>query len=191
MILPGASGLNGSRFIAAALIILLPALMVTGVHARAKGKTAAVWLVLFSSRECSKCKVVKQLIREMRSVYPIKVKNFDIGKQSHYDLMVRLEAIHSEQKFAVPLILIGDTILMGEDVITSRLEPIIRRLADSGGSPLPYLGPGRSGGRPAESRASKRKPTTDPSRCECEKTGRPPTIGEEWDRIRKFVGGWL
>lgn len=190
MILAGSTGPNGRRFILASLIICLPVLMTAGAHAGSDEKRNPVWIAFFSSKNCPKCTVVKQIIREMRSGYPIKVREFDIGKRSHYDLMVKLEAIHSDKEFAVPLVLVGDTILMGEDEITSRLEPIVGRLADSGGSPLPYLGPG-AGTRPAESRTRGHRADTASSRCNCGKDGRPPSIGDEWDRIRKFVGGWL
>jgi len=190
MIVPLSFSLNRGRFIVAAIVVLLCSWVIPNVHARPGEKAATVWLVFFSSKGCSKCAVVKQLIRSLEREYPLKVRAFDIDKQSHYDLMERLEAIHSKDKFSVPLVLIGDTILMGDDDITAHLEMTVRRLADSGGAPLPYLGPAGGTRQPA-TRSSQSESRTDPSRCDCEKKGRPPTIGEEWDKIRTFVGKWL
>lgn len=178
------------RFIAAAVPVLLCSWFVSDLHAGHGGEDATVWLVFFSSKNCPKCSAVKQLIDGLKREYPLRVRNFDIGKQPDYELMERLEAIHSTNKFSVPLVLVGDTILMGEDDITARLEETVSRLADTGGAPLPYLGPARDSQQPA-TRSSQTESRTDPSLCNCEKKGRPPTIGEEWDKIRTFVGRWL
>ncbi len=179
-----------NRLIVATILVLMCSWLIPVAHAKPKGKAAPVWLVFFSSTGCSKCRVVKQLIHGLRNEYPLKIRVFDIDKQSHYELMERLEAIHSREKFSVPLVLIGDTILMGEDNITAQLEETIRRLAAKGGAPLPYLGPARDT-KPAATRSAERETRVDQSRCDCEKKGRPPTIGEEWDKIRRFVGRWL
>jgi len=190
MIIPFSKRLKLGIFIAATVPILLCSWVVPDLHAGPGGEAATVWLVFFSSRNCPKCATVKQLIRSMRKEYPLKVRLFDIGKQPDYELMERLEAIHSANKFSVPLVLVGDEILMGEDDITAHLEQTVSRLADTGGAPLPYLGPARDSRQPA-TRSSRRESRTDPNRCNCEKKGRPPSVGEEWDKIMTFVGRWL
>lgn len=175
----------------AGLCLLLTAPhMVLCAHGRAKADPGAVWIVFFASKDCSKCKSVKRLLRSLRGVYPIRTKSFDIGRKSHYRLFERLEAIHSENGFSVPLILIGDKILMGEDEITADLEATVGRLADAGGAPLPYLGP-RYKERRLPRRATGPAKSAEASRCDCEKQGRPPTLGEEWSKIRTFLDKWL
>jgi hypothetical protein len=149
---------------------------------RGKKKRVSVWVVFFSSRDCPRCASVSKFIRVLRKRYPVRVKKLNIDRPLDYALFERLEAIHAEERFAVPLVMVGQSILMGEDEITGKLEKIVRRFAQSGGAPLPYLGPK---GRNARARAL--RPTKVEPRCEGR--GRPPTIGEEWATIKNFFKG--
>ncbi|MDQ7783798.1 MAG: thioredoxin family protein [Desulfomonilaceae bacterium] len=182
---------KGSRPAAAALAVLTALLfwwMITDAHAGNKRNT--VRLVFFSSKTCPKCDDVKQLIDVLKRRYPVKVKVFDIDVRAHYDLMERLEAIHSTEKFGVPMILVGETILIGEDRISAGLEKTVKRLAGSGGAPLPYLGPVEDA-KPAAPRSADRTSRTNPAPCDCEKQARPPTLGEDWEAIKRFVERWF
>jgi glutaredoxin len=164
--------------------------MVTQAHAAHKRGRSTVWLVFFSTKDCPNCKAVKRLLRDLKKDYPIKIKAFNIEKKSHYRLFERLEAIHTTGKFSVPLILVGDSILIGEDTIVAQLESIVQRLAYAGGAGLPYLGPGFNTTSHAR-RPAKQATRTNASRCDCEKKGRPPSIGEELGKIKRFVDGLL
>jgi hypothetical protein len=148
-------------------------------HATGSRSTGTVWLVFFSSKDCSHCASVGELIEALENDFPVRVKAFDIGREEDYALFTRLEAIHAQKRFSVPLILVGDSILMGEREIAGKLEPTVRQLVRSGGACLPYLGPRQRGEKPAGNRPS--------SRCDCEDRGRPPTIGEEWGKIRLLI----
>lgn len=174
-----------SSFLLRAGSILIVLLMLLSWNAaecaakRTKKKRVSVWVVFFSSKDCSRCMSVNKFIRVLRKRYPVRLKKLNIDKPRDYALFERLEAIHAEERFAVPLVMVGQDILMGEDEITGKLERIVRRLARSGGAPLPYLGPK---GRKARERAIAPKPPEP----RCEGRGRPPTIGEEWAKIKNF-----
>ncbi len=94
----------------------------------------------------------------------------------------------------MPLIMVGDSILIGENEISGKLESTVKRLARKGGSSLPYLGPPgakeKSQPDPRRARAvvGSSSPTESPrSECPtCERRGRPPSVSEELGRIRSF-----
>ncbi|MFH0824801.1 MAG: hypothetical protein V2B18_18770 [Pseudomonadota bacterium] len=101
---------------------------------------AHVAVLFFSSRDCHRCTHVSMLLDSLRERYPVRVKKYDIARPSDYALFEKLEAIHAEGRFDVPLVIVGDSILIGEDKIIGELETIVDRLRYSGGAGFPYLG---------------------------------------------------
>ncbi len=162
-----------------AMLLLLASWGIAGNKANSRvGGGRSVWLVFFSSKDCGRCAQVKDLIDVLASEYPLKVKVFDVSNDTDYALLRRLEAIHARKKFSVPLVIVGDSILMGERRITAGLEKIVSRLARGPGASLPYLGPQHSEAPVPEGL----------SRCrDCERNGRPPSIEEEWGRIKHYL----
>ncbi len=167
---------------ATCVIYVLLVLIMWGMlgHVRAQTRhstTGDVWIVFFSSAGCPRCSGVMRLIATLAEQYPVRLKAYDIDNPADYELFHTLESIHSDREFAVPLVIVGDRILMGQTEIERKLERITARLARSGGAPLPYLGPrsdpDTSGGR-------------DPSDCNCD-DGRPPTLREEWTKVRDLI----
>jgi glutaredoxin len=178
--------LSGPRRIVGAALLMIaclaPMVVAGNVHgARDAGKGKPVWIVLFAAQDCPRCEAVKELLSVMRERYPLRVRSFDVGKDADYRLFRCLEKIHSEESFAVPLIMVNETILMGERAIAENLEKIVARLTRAGGSPLPYLGPPDT-----ESPAVRRNLPRD---CNCDEGSRPPTLGEELRRIRGLLDG--
>ncbi len=153
---------NSWRFAAVlALGLVLAVLPGCSGSARAAGKKEPiVWVVLFFSGDCPHCRGVEKFLEAMKKKYPIRLKQFNTDQSRDYDLFSKLEEIHGEEKFAVPLVMVGDTILIGEDRILRDLEKTVRQLRDSGGAPLPYLGPdqSRSGSPSTGSRHRRRRP---------------------------------
>jgi len=143
-------------------------------------KPGKVWVVVFSSPECSHCEKAMEFIERLKRKYPVRTKVFDIDSDHDYKIYKRLEAIHAREGFAVPLVMVGDSMLVGEKEISRKLEKIVRNLARSGGSRLPYLGPTKSEDDPVgRSRDSD---------CDhCRRQGRPPTIGEELRKVKGLV----
>ncbi len=168
--------------VATAFIVPLGPAAVESAAAKRPPKPT-VWVVFFGSSDCPHCARVKRLLTALTQTYPVKIKRFDIDRPDHYRLFERLEAVHGETEFKVPLVIVGDSILIGERRIGNDLEKRVRRYAGSGGAPLPYLG------RKKRSKAEGRDPAAAPDeRCACNE-GRPPTIGEEWAKVRSFIDG--
>ncbi len=168
------------------LVVALSAALAPWASEPARGvsnpKKGLVWAAFFSSQDCPMCRNVKHLLADLRKSYRFRFKQFDIDNPSDYKLFERLESIHSTGSFSVPLILIGNSVLMGERQIARKLEGTIRSLARSGGSPLPYLG------APSLRKSVDRQ--TDSSQRGHESDGRPPTIWEEWEKVQAFFE-WL
>jgi thiol-disulfide isomerase/thioredoxin len=147
-----------------------------------KAKTGTVWLVYFLSSDCVKCEHVKKLIDGLKAKYPVKTKSFDIDQKANNELMQRLQSIHSDRKFAVPLVMVGETVLMGEKEISAKLEGAVRKFAKSGGARVPYLGQAPDG---------KSASASDRACTKCNERGRPPEITDELKRLRRFIDRWL
>lgn len=162
---------------------MLTALALGAAHASAaspaaKKQRSTVWIVTFSSDDCPFCVGVARLIRGLAKKYPIAVKKFNVDKPKDYALLERMEAVHAKGRLSVPVVMLDETILMGEEEITARLEPTVRRLVAAGGAALPYLG--RPDGKDLEVDGNARR------NCPaCER--RPPSIGEEWAKIRGLL----
>ena len=154
-------------------------------EATAATKNKTVWIVFFFSRSCPNCEPVEELLDALKRAYPVRIKAFDIDKPECYALYQRLEAIHARDSFGIPLVMVDDSILMGEREIARKLEKMIRRLSRKGGASLPYLGPNPTRGLEGSPRSAK---ATENGPCKyCNGKGRPPTIQEEWKKLRKLV----
>lgn len=174
------------HFVWPPLIIIMLALFVVGqarcARSVKKGKRGVVSIVFFYSKECEHCETVARLLESLKGEYPIRLKKFDIDIARNYTLFSKLEAIHTKKRFAVPLVILGESILMGERDIKMRLEPAVRELARSGGASFPYLGPKALPKRHKRQKAQ----TTQEKDCDCDDR-RPPTLREEWNNIRAFL----
>jgi len=143
-----------------------------------KKQRGKVWVVYFSSEDCPFCKGVTRLVQELTKKYPMTVRRFSIDRAKHRALLDRIESIHAQGRLEVPVVILDETILMGEEEITAKLEPTVRRLAAAGGAAPPYLGPVDDKDKAIADKAREECPT-------CER--RPPTIGEEWAKIRGLL----
>jgi glutaredoxin len=135
-------------------------------------------MAFFSSTDCPKCESAKLLIEALKSKYRVRVKTFDVERDKDYSLFKAVQAIHSSGGLSVPLILVGDVILAGEEEIDAKLEETVRGLAKAGGAELPYLGPDHTAPAP-----------TKRDKCDFDKNrpGRPPSAPEEWGKFRSFL----
>jgi thiol-disulfide isomerase/thioredoxin len=183
------------RLVIALSAMLLLASIGRPAEARHGGKRkGAVWVVFFSSKDCPKCAHVNRLIHALARRYPLRIRKYGIEKPKNYDLFEKLEAIHSDDGFAVPLVILGETILMGEGAISEHLEGTIRRLVAAGGAPAPYMGRklkkkrkrGKAERKPGKTRSKVAGSSSD---CNCDR--RPPSIGEELKKVRGLLRGLL
>ena len=147
--------------------------------AKPPDKPGTVWAVIFSSSECAGCGKAGKLIESLKKKYPVRTKSFNIERTREKAIYKQLEAIHARGRFSLPMVLVGESVLVGEKEISGRLEKIVKKLAGSGGSQLPYLGPVESDEAPAA-------PSTDSDCDHCGRRG-PPSVGEELQKVRGFL----
>lgn len=175
--------MNRKRFehtLPTALAVFL--VLATWLPTFAADRDKTVWVVFFGSSECSKCESVERILEALKRHYPVKIRKFDISRDSSLRLFEKMEAIHSDGGFAIPLVMLGNTVLIGEDRIVKGIEATVRDLYFKGGSAQPYLGPQWSSAAKASSESSVKR--------QCDSCGgRPPTIQEEWAKVRKFIDG--
>jgi glutaredoxin len=150
-------------------------------HGGKSRKTIGV--VFFSSSGCEHCESVKELLANLKRKHRLLIKTFNVDQHVDYKLFSRLEAIHGQEAFAVPLVMLGDTILIGEKQIFSRLEKAVRKLELSGGSPLPYLG------RDTEKRKESRSRNYEP--IGSEKKADPPSVKETLGKLRSLLNRYF
>ncbi|MBI5250481.1 MAG: hypothetical protein HY912_13390 [Desulfomonile tiedjei] len=163
--------------VVASFMILLAA----DVEPSGKKGNKGVGMVFFSSRDCPKCETIKDLIGILKVRYPLRVRQFDISKEADYAVFKTVESIHGSGNFAVPLVMIGESILIGELEIAGKLEKTVRGLDAAGGSRSPYIGH-----VDPKFKARSADKTNEP--CEsCSRDGKPPQVGDELRRVRGFL----
>ncbi len=147
--------------------------------AKSSDKPGTVWAVIFSSSDCASCEKAMKLVGNLKRKYPVRIKNFNIDHDRDKAIYKQLEAIHTRGRFSVPVIMVGESVLVGEKEISGKLEKIVKKLAGSGGSQLPYLGP----------LESDKTPSTRSTDTDCDHCGRrgPPSVGEEMQKVRGFL----
>ncbi|AFM27603.1 hypothetical protein [Desulfomonile tiedjei] len=148
--------------------------------AQHKNRKSTVWAVFFMSRDCAKCEAAKELIEVLQLRYPLRVKRYDISKESDYAVFRAMEAIHSDKGFFVPLILVGDKILTGEHEILDNLESTVKNLHLAGGTARPYIGP-------VDKKAFHSPVKTDTAECPTCSKGRPPSASEELHKVKSLL----
>jgi hypothetical protein len=142
---------------------------------RKEKKRSAVWAVYFSSSNCPRCDAVKGLIDSLKHQYRLRVRTYDVGDEKGYALFSAMEAIHGADRFSVPLIIVGESILIGEKDIEERLEQIVRKLTASSGASLPYMGEIARTGMQSK-----------PGCATCGK-GKSPSSGKEQRRLKVLI----
>lgn len=139
-----------------------------------------VTMIFFFSRDCPKCETTKDLIEVLQVRYPLRVRRLDISKEADYAVFKAVESIHGTGSFGVPLVMLGESILIGEQEIAGKLEKVVKGLAKAGGSPSPYIGPVQS--KPQARSTQRAQPS-----CESCSRGGPPSLGDEWQRVRGYL----
>jgi hypothetical protein len=169
-----------SRVCTIFLLGFLVALPVLTEGAQLKNRKGTVWAVFFVSHDCAKCEAAKELVEVLQLRYPLRVKRYDISKESDYAVYRAMEAIHSDKGFFVPLILVGDKILMGEHEILDNLESAVKKLHVAGGTAPPYIGP-------VDKKAINTPVKTDTAGCPTCSKGRPPSASEELHKVKSLL----
>ena len=98
-----------------------------------------VRLHFFYSEESGGLKAKEKLIGPLSIKYPIEIQSYSLNELKNYDLLVRLEKELKEEGNELPVVIIANKILGGEDRIRKDLEGLVRSYAERGGTPWPSL----------------------------------------------------
>ncbi|MGC8906542.1 MAG: glutaredoxin family protein [Desulfomonilaceae bacterium] len=92
----------------------------------------SIQLEFFWAKDCPHCEAVRDLVQMIQMNYKIKVKDVDVETQKGYEEFVRVGKRFRKDPPAVPLIVLGGQVLMGEAEIKANLEQKIDSLIHHG-----------------------------------------------------------
>ncbi len=92
-------------------------------------------VTLFTSSDCPFCDHVKELLEDLKTTFPIKTDVFDINQPADYDLFSKVGSLYKHKNFAVPLVIVGNEVMVGQSEIFGGIEKTIRLWETSKESP--------------------------------------------------------
>lgn len=158
-------------------------LMMSQIVKAAERSGHEVWLVYFGSSDCPVCEHIDPILNSLIDEYDVKIRRYDITRPDDYLIFSQIESLHSDGKFSVPLLIIGENLLIGEKQILANLKKLVEKYRAGSGAPLPYLGDGKSpkSGDHAEKTGC----------AECADKGRPPSIQGELKKLKLIIDKFL
>jgi len=156
------------------LLLICPGLLLS--VAQAEGPT--VRAVLFWSKNCPHCHVVMtQTLPPLQERYgaQLEVRTVEVSDPAHYELWVRaIEMFHvPPERQGVPMLFIGDTVLVGSREIPEKLPGLIEQYLAAGGVDYPAI-PGLDIGLTPTATPT---PTPEPTRRICAHCAEEPAMG--------------
>ena len=134
-------GPSAAAFLCAALLFLYAALLLPG-FARAEGEVRAL---LFRAEGCDRCRAVEEEVLPLvQGAFPLEVRALEVGDTDNFRMLARYQDARGVPEGEVPVIVLADRILQGEQEIRDGLLPAVLELAAAGGSdwPAPPAGEG-------------------------------------------------
>lgn len=119
-------------------------LTVLAVAAPAAAQDNTVHVLYFYAEDCSHCKVVQaDVLAPLEAQYggALKIHRFEIGAAENYEGLVLTELhfkVASAQR-AVPTLVIGQTVLIGEEPIREQLPGLVKNGVEQGGIAWPQI----------------------------------------------------
>lgn len=128
------------RSLCVGLLLITMTLLSLPVVANAEEPVARFFV--FEAQDCAHCQTVKEevLIPLSSDQYgdQVEIRFFDIGALENYEVMVRLEGEYGISGLAaIPLVFIGDQVLVGEEEIRDRLPGLVEQYLAAGGCEFP------------------------------------------------------
>lgn len=104
-------------------------------------QSGSIQVYVFYIDECQACGgILKGYLPTLKSTYPsLEINTFNIGNPSYYEAMVELETQLGRTGNELPVLIIGNQILSGEQEITEKLAPLLLEYQLRGGTLLPPL----------------------------------------------------
>ena len=114
--------------ISSAIMSCLPAFEALAQNSPPKDSNSEhlVVVTFFTSSDCPFCENVKELLEDLKTRFPIKTDVFDINQPDGYDLFSKVGAVHKDKSFAVPLVIVGNEVMIGQSEIYGGIENKIR-----------------------------------------------------------------
>ena len=105
------------------------------------GQADKIELYFFYAEDCQPCQVILQgYLPSLKAMFPsLEIKTLDVGNPIHYEALSRLEKRLQRSGSELPIVLIGDQILSGEQEIMERLNPLLLEYQGKGSAPLPSI----------------------------------------------------
>lgn len=100
-----------------------------------------VKLYRFYSEETGGLRAQEEVIRPLSAKYSIEVQSFSVNQLKNYDLLTKFEKELTDTDNEIPVIVIGNKILVGETEIRRDLEGLVKTYAEKGGTSWPSLQP--------------------------------------------------
>ncbi len=165
------------------LFTLLVCLLVfCGQSFSRKSSAGETWAVYFGSSDCPVCEHVQPLLRGLVNDYGLRIRYYDITRPDDYLVFERIESIHgSPGKFSVPMVIVGENILVGERQIQNNLGRLVQKYVSDSGARLPYLGDARNETFEANNADC----------AECRDKGRPPSVESELKKLKLIIDRFL
>jgi len=96
-------------------------------------KNRPIEIRFFYSETCKICQpILQQTLPELASRHHLVIKSFDIGNPANYEKLLKLEMVLGEEGNDIPIIVVGDRLLSGEQEIKTQLEPLIESFEKKG-----------------------------------------------------------
>jgi hypothetical protein len=125
------------KFVLPVYLFILFLLPVVGVGQ----PSSSIQIYLFYAEDCPACGGILQgYLPGLKSTYPfLEIQTFDVGDPTYYEALSGLEKKFNRRATELPVLFIGDQVLIGEKEIMERLDPLILDYQVKGAPPLPPL----------------------------------------------------
>ncbi len=126
---------------AAVLLLLCVGLLLPG-FAQAEGEVRAL---LFYAEGCDRCRAVEEEVLPLvQGAFPLEIRALEVGDPENFRLLARYQDARGVPEGEVPVVVLADRILQGEEEIRDGLLTAVLELASAGGSAWPEA-PGEAG----------------------------------------------
>lgn len=122
-------------------ITVLSILVSSVTSLQAFAEADRVELLFFYEASCPHCARVERFLNErVRSIYPVEIKEFEVHRSSNARLLGRFAARYDTEVF-IPTVVVGDTLIKGDERISLRnIEASVRKaLRENAPSPMTLI----------------------------------------------------
>ena len=93
----------------------------------AQQPSATIPIYIFFANDCPNCQAILQsYVPTLKSQYPfLDIKTFEIGNPAYYEALSKLEKKFNRRGNELPVIFIGDQMLVGDREVMEKLDPLI------------------------------------------------------------------